>query len=64
MPKETHKTGRSNRTEFVSVPVTPAQKEAIVHAARRLGLDVAGFARMSILKDTNYDPDDDEDDKK
>lgn len=49
------------KRQFLSIEVTAAQKEAIVRAAARLGLNVSNFGRMVLLKATDYDPDKDPD---
>jgi hypothetical protein len=59
--KVTYKTGKPNRDAFLSVPLTKGQKRAVIRAAEKLGLDAASYARMRILADTPYDPEQDED---
>lgn len=62
MPRgTTHKTGKPKRDAFLSVPLTKGQKHAVIRAAEKLGLDAASYARMRILADTPYDPEQDED---
>jgi hypothetical protein len=46
---------------FLTVPLTPGQKRAVIRSATKLGLDAASYARMRILAETPYDPETDED---
>lgn len=60
MTRKGQKTGKPPKRQWITVPMTEAQKKAVVKAARKIGLDPAAFSRSAILQATDYDPERDE----
>lgn len=57
--KGSRKPTAEKRTENLQVKLSPTQKEAVVRAARRATLDLSVWARMVLLRETDWNPDDD-----
>lgn len=44
----------------IDVPFTKAQKEAITRAARKAALSPASWVRMVVIRETDWNPDEDD----
>ena len=54
----TRKTDLPKKDRQLNIRLTEAQYSAVERAAMRLGIDPSTWARMAVLRDTNYNPDD------